>query len=850
VTQFEYDSFGRVNKIRSAVGTAKEVSQQFEYDAAGRVTAMTDENGNRTQYAFDVMNRLTRMTQADGSITSFTYDLRGNQRSSTNAIGNTESRSYDSLDRMIRETDAAGNVTRYAYDIAGNLSSKTDPLNQVERYQYDARRRLVSESDAANNVTLFKYDVVDRLSYLQDARGNKTSYVYDSLGRIIKSTDPSDKNTAYKYDKAVQLLETTDRTGRVTRYQYNDLGELVSENWLNTDGSTANEIQYTYDAIGQLTQANDGFSSMVFTRDVLNRVTQEQMAGPNGIPTSFLNFTYDAIGNVLTQRDTINSVTGTTNTSTFDSLNRVTQMVQAGPGIATKRVNFAYNAIGQTTSMSRFADSAGQVPVVASTFSYDTLDRLTNISHRNATSSVLNSYSYQYDASSRITRITDIDGVTSYAYNNRHELTAATHADPTKPDETYAYDATGNRTSSHLHGSSYVVGSGVAGTADVNRLTSDGKFNYTYDANGNLSKRVEIASGKVREFAFDHRNRLVQITDRPSASGVATQVVKYRYDLQNRRIASNVDTIPADANDGKVTYYVYAGEDVIAELTDPDGSGPTSPAISMRYLHGPSVDQILAQESANGDVQWMLTDHLGTVRDLVNNVGQVVNHIKYDSYGNVIAESDPAVKTRYKYTGREFDAETDMQYNRARYYDAAIGRFISEDPIGFAGDDANLYRYVGNSPVDSIDPSGNVRKQAKGESYFRGSINWLLKKMLKEDADISDIADKANIHNENATKIGGENASDKDLEDAQEDIEKAAAGKGHSSCPTPPPPPTFRKRKPAGKSKPTPFPELSLLDRLLMSNANKKLYENARKQNSGAVAKGNVFAENAYFERI
>ena len=707
VTKFEYDSLGRVKKVLKALGTAKETSQQFEYDSVGRKTASIDENGRRSQFTYDAMNRLRTTTLADGSVSSFNYDARGNVIRVTDPLGNIESQVFDSLDRPTKQTDAAGNVTLYKYDLAGNLASVTDPLNQVVRTSYDARNRPVATTDATDAVTRYKYDAKNQLTSLQDARGNKTSYVYDSRGNVTQSIDPLGMITSHVYDDAQQLIKQTDRLGRATQFTYNDLGELTTETWLNPDNSQANIIRYSYDAIGLLKQANDAFSSIATTRDVLNRVQQVQTAGPNGIPTSFLNYTYDAVGNVLTQSDTINSVIGATNTSTFDSVNRVTQLVQAGPGIATKRVNFAYNALGQTTSMSRIADSVGQSPVAASTFAYDTLNRLTSISHRNAANSVLNSFSYQYDVASRITQITDIDGVTTYAYNKRDELTAATHADPSNPDETYGYDATGNRKTSHLHGSSYVVGSGVAGTADVNRLTSDGKYTYTYDASGNLTKRVEILSGKVREFAFDHRNRLVQITDRPSAAGAATQVVKYTYDLQNRRIASNVDTTPADATDGKVTYYVYSGEDVIAELTDPDGSGSSSPAISMRYLHGPSVDQILAQESANSDVQWMLTDHLGTVRDLVNNGGEVVTHIKYDSYGNVISESNPAIKTRYKYTGREFDAETEMQYNRARYYDAAIGRFMSEDPIGFAGGDANIYRYVSNRVTMLTDPTGN-----------------------------------------------------------------------------------------------------------------------------------------------
>jgi RHS repeat-associated protein len=95
---------------------------------------------------------------------------------------------------------------------------------------------------------------------------------------------------------------------------------------------------------------------------------------------------------------------------------------------------------------------------------------------------------------------------------------------------------------------------------------------------------------------------------------------------------------------------------------------------------------VLAQEKA-GATSWMLTDHLGTVRDLVNNSGSVVNHFTYDSFGKVLTTSE-TVDTRYKFTGREFDGETGLYYYRARYFDANVGRFIGQDPIGFsAGDD-------------------------------------------------------------------------------------------------------------------------------------------------------------------
>jgi len=166
--------------------------------------------------------------------------------------------------------------------------------------------------------------------------------------------------------------------------------------------------------------------------------------------------------------------------------------------------------------------------------------------------------------------------------------------------------------------------------------------------------------------------------------------VSYTYDVLDRRIAKSVN--------GSSTQFVYDGDNVILEF-----NGSAIP--SVRYFQGPGVDQTLAQEG-NGQTSWMLTDHLGTVRDLVNNSGTVVNHFTYDSLGQVLNSTPEGVDTRYKYTGREFDAETGLYYYRARYFDASVGRFIGQDPIGFSAGDSNLYRYVFNSALDSTDPSG------------------------------------------------------------------------------------------------------------------------------------------------
>jgi RHS repeat-associated protein len=140
------------------------------------------------------------------------------------------------------------------------------------------------------------------------------------------------------------------------------------------------------------------------------------------------------------------------------------------------------------------------------------------------------------------------------------------------------------------------------------------------------------------------------------------------------------------------------------------------------------VDQLLADEPVTdtetpGDILWALTDHLGSVRDVVDSAGRLRIHKNYDAFGNVLAETHlnasgatvTAGQTGYVdeafgFTGRFYDKATGLQNNLNRWYDASTGRWLSEDPIGFAGGDANLYRYVGNAPGMYTDPSGLAGK--------------------------------------------------------------------------------------------------------------------------------------------
>src|SRR5262249_12307918 len=134
-------------------------------------------------------------------------------------------------------------------------------------------------------------------------------------------------------------------------------------------------------------------------------------------------------------------------------------------------------------------------------------------------------------------------------------------------------------------------------------------------------------------------------------------------------------------------------------------------------MDGPldSVDGLFARISGAGTAAWDLLDRLGSVRDLTDNTGAVQDTVSYNGFGNVVSESSTAFGDRFKYTARELDSETGLQYNRARYYDPRTGRWTTEDSLGFGAGDSNLYRSVHNNPTNLVDPSGLIRQPPFGE---------------------------------------------------------------------------------------------------------------------------------------
>ena len=191
-----------------------------------------------------------------------------------------------------------------------------------------------------------------------------------------------------------------------------------------------------------------------------------------------------------------------------------------------------------------------------------------------------------------------------------------------------------------------------------------------------------------------------------------TKSVAYTYDGLNRLVARKLDS-NGDGTVDSTQRFVYDGSTEAVLVLD-GGSNVTD-----RLLYGPAVDQVFADEGGSGVVSWLLTDNLGSVRDVARyNSGtattSVVDSLDYDSFGQVVTETSAANTSLLKYTGKYLDPDTGNQLHGERWLKPRTGRWLNPDPSGFTAGDANLYRYTGNGPTNFTDPTGLWQRATGG----------------------------------------------------------------------------------------------------------------------------------------
>jgi RHS repeat-associated protein len=508
-------------------------------------------------------------------------------------------------------------------------------------YDYDDADRLVEVIDALGQSTTYGYDDNGNRTSVTNAREKTTTYDYDELNRLESVTDPLSRVTSYEYDAAGNLSQRTDGNEQTTTYTYDDANRLTN---IDYPVGTA-DVSFTYDAVGNRETMEDGTGTTTYDYDDLNRLTPVTFPGSRTV-----GYDYDNVGD----RTSITYPRGSNDvTYAYDEAHNLETVADWNEAVTT----YTYDDAGQ------LAESALPNDVV-STYTYDGADRLTGITHVKG-EDTLAFVEYTLDAVGNRTERVDGLGTHSYTYDELYRLTEVTYPGPSTTS--YTYDPVGNRETMEDNS-----GTTTYDYDDADQLTSvtppgQQAIEYSWDDNGNLLERG------ADSYDWDAANRMTSAT----VASVTTTMAYNGDGLRDSRTVGE-DTVT----------FTWDLAQSVSQIID-DGS--------LAYVHGLGR---ISQVAADDTTYYYLGDGLGSTMALTDADGDVVNTYDYDVLGAVSSQTG-SQPNEILFTGEQNDP-TGLEYLRARYYDPAIGRFVSRDPLG----SLNRYAYVLNNPCNLIDPWG------------------------------------------------------------------------------------------------------------------------------------------------
>ena len=664
VTTLAYDVRGRLTS--RAVGTE---TTTYAHDAVGNLTKAVLPDGTWLAYTYDAAHRLTGITDSPDNRIVYTLDLMGNRVKEeaydpSNALHRTRSFVYDELNRLSQEIGAQYQTITYGYDANGNVTGVTDPLGHTTNNTYDALNRLVQVTDPNGGMTGMTYNTDDLPTSVKDPRNLITTYTYDGMGNPTVINSPDSGTTAKTYDLAGNVTSSTDARGKKTTYAYDKLNRLTKVTF--ADKKT---IAYQYDqganGLGRLTKMTDPSGSTTWSYNQQARVTEKQQK--NGSVLLTTTYTYYASGKLAN----ITYPSGRILTHWYDQTGRLSKIDVDGQPLVQ---GITYEPFG-LASLWAF----GSGPLTASRgFDQDgNLAQLHLLGH--AKSKLNDTTTLTRDDAGRITNITSSTAAAkTFGYDKLNRLTAYASGTTT---QNYVLDANGNRValSTNAGNTSYQIA--TASNQLVSRNDGSGPVANTYDAAGNLSGDGASA------YVHGANGRLAETT----VAGVTTT---YLYNGQGQRVKKT--------GAGSTTIFAYAEAGNLIGEYDAKGK----PVQETVWANGLPVGVLKPNK-----LFYVNTDYLGAPRSIEDTAGNAVWKWERDPFGNGAPNqklgSAAAFNYNLRFPGQYYDSETGLNYNMARYYNPAHGRYIQSDPVGLRGG-VNTYAYVAGNPLSFTDPSGEV----------------------------------------------------------------------------------------------------------------------------------------------
>lgn len=733
---FNYNADKKLISVRDSAGR----TVQFSYDDEN-LTGFTDPTGETYQHAYDSGHRLTEIYAPSGQrLVTNVYDSFDRVKEQTNGrnytyqflwgdyrnmevdpLGNERIYYFDERARLVAEQDKCGATTQYTYDGQNHRTSITDANGHNTEFTYDGNNNLMSITTALNNTTTFDYDVENHPSSITDPAGNTSSFSYDTHHNLLSITDPLGNTIRYAYNSRGRIISVTDAKGNSITFIYNSNDCLVSS--IDALGSTTNFI---YDSVGNRISISDpNGSTTSFTYDASHRLTS--IIDALGDVTSY---TYDVDGNLISRTDGNGDTTQYSYDENFNLI-KVTY--------PTYIVQFGYDELDNLVQV---VDPAG-----TSTYNHDEEGRIISYMDKNGytvnysydpawnTLSMVypghKTMSYNYDAENHLKSLIDwLGGRTNYSYDSRGLLTLTTLPNGAKVEYdydnadrmislentdsvdsiiasyTYTLDPDGNIISETMNQPLLPTPSPISTNYTYgpdNRLITANGVNFQYDNNGNLIQKGNIT------YQYDYENRLVKVT-------TPSDTWEYIYDGLGNRIGMT--------HNGEEHWYLIDPRGITQVLAEYDDGG-----ITVRYIYGLGL---ISMADTSDNSYYYHYNFIGSTVAMTDATGNVVSKYAYTPFGK-LAGMQETVSNPFRYVGKlgVVDNENGLLYMRMRYYDPEVGRFITKDPIGFAGD-INLYRYAGDNPVNWVDPYG---------LHVIGLIADLLSELMEFKQDMDTIGE-------------------------------------------------------------------------------------------------------------
>ena len=623
--------------------------------------------------ADDTPDLITETVTINEKSTTLENNVLQSQKTVASPEGRTITILYDPSTLLTESVSVPGLFdTVYGYDTKGRLTSTTTN-NKQTAFTYNAQGFLQSLTDPGGHITSYTHDALGRTTGISRPDGSSIGFTYDKNGNMTVLTNPTTINHGFGYNKV--NLNSSYQTPLSGSYSYaydkdrrlkqtnfpsgNQINNIYANGRLEQIQTPEGNIDYTYLCSTKVGSITNGTESITYGYDG-KLVTSESLSGTLN---KTLGYTYNDDFNLTSL-----TYAGVTENYIYDNDGLLTG---AGSFSISRNTGngLPETVTGGVLSMSRTFNGYGEVE--AQDYSIG--------------GQYLTSWNLTRNNNGRITNKSETVGGTSsdyiYTYDEMGRLLTVTK-DSTLVEE-YKYDANGTR----IYEMNLLRG--IAGKSfsydDEDHLMTAGSVTYSNNLDGFLAAKTDGSELTI----YDYSSR----GDLLAATLPDGRIIDYVHDPLGRRIAKKIDG---------VIFEKYLWQGLTRLLAVYDGSDN----LLMRFEYADGRMPVVMTKSSS--IYYLTYDQVGSLRVVADASGNVVKRIDYDSFGNIIKDTDPTFEVPFGFAGGLHDQDTGLVRFGYRGYDPDTGRWTAKDPIFFAGGDTELYRYCLNNAVNFFDPYGLI----------------------------------------------------------------------------------------------------------------------------------------------